>query len=830
MPSKEIYSFLIDRAPLLEAHHKELNEKRGFSDKTIARFKLKSCGKHFLELEAELSSKFQESNLIASGVFLNDGKQSRINPVLTEERVLIPYLDQNGAYYIRPHKLGLAGIPVEIYQTLNLAENPGEIVLTEGEFKAVAGMQYGIPTIAVPGISSFSEAHFPRLVKLLNDFKIRKVTVLFDNEVKDNPAFPDRYKENPTDRYDTQFYAYYMAKKLDTEGFESRIAWLPDGWREGGKIDIDGAAAQGRTAGDIKKIIFDAKSHNIYLNDLAGEAKQIILRKNSQKRHRSHVAKEFGHYVATRRRGKTEWTEIISNFLIKIIATHETPEGIIREVVFVNEFGEHSTSFSLPPESMSGTDAFSTFCLGRGNFVWRGSKEDLSTIWESEFLMMDEGRRISEPDHIGWVERDKIWLFGNVAIRQDGTEIRPDKNHIFWFEKKGIKPIPLGVTTGKTTISEGVPYLSLQSCHINEIKQRLSESIGANPASLCLGWVSAIPFLEEVFDLYGCFPFLFITGRRGSGKSTVAEWLMNFFGLENAGKMAADTTPVGCQRYLSYYSSLPVFLDEYRNTKQIKYKDGFFRNAYNRQSAGKGIKADFGVREAKIRGTLLFSGEETPEDNALLTRSIVAIVSEKNRTTNHFDWFQKYRTRFSSHFLDLLKRRNTLIEPFFKILKEAKEHFLSSGIDDRLAINYAIVAAGYATAFGEDDIDFAKFMTGETQRVKEEYQDEQAVNIFLEDLIAIKTRGMINGDYWAIDDHKIYLYFHGLYSVWSEHFRRTRGVEPFKASAIRDYLKEEPGFVGSNFTKKINGQPKKCSVFDIQKSCETVKMLVGVDL
>ena len=823
--SESIYNFTLSLMDLTGYHERELTEKRGFSKESIKHYRFVSSGSYMVGIEPKLRSKFTEAELIASGIFVDDGKAGSINPMLLEDRIVIPYLDKTGeCYYLRPHKMGLAGIPIEVYHRMNLWSD--HVILTEGEFKAAAGCQLGLATIAVPGISSFSEAHFPALVKVLNDHKVKRVTVLFDNEVKDDPAFPKRYKDNPNDRYDTQFYAYYMAKKLSDEGFTTDVGWLPDGWRVDGKADIDGALALGKTTDDFRKILKEAKSHRHYLSGLDKEIQNVLLRKNAQKRYRHHIRKEFGHYVASRKRGKLEYDEVISNFVIKIVATHRTQEGVVREIMFVNEFNEFSSSFSMDPEDM--VDSFKTFCYRHGNFSWQGKPEDLDAIWVSEFLM-DDGRTIVEPDHIGWIDSEKSWLFGNIFIDESGVETRPNKDHVFWKQKKGIKPIPLGITTGKSSISEGIPYLHLSEINMTDVKNRLSECIGPNEAALCLGWVSAVPFMEEVFDDFGCFPFLFVTGRRGSGKSTVAEWLMNFYGLENAGKMASDTTAVGVQRYLAYYSSLPVYLDEYRNTKQITMKNGFFRNAYNRQSAGKGTREGFGVREAKIRGTLLLSGEETPEDNALLTRCVPVLISEKNRVKNHFNWFQANRTKFSYHIYDILRHRKERLEVFRRVLTEGKEYFVAQGSDDRLAVNYAIVAAGYAVAFGEKDLDFAKWLAIETTRVKAEYQDEQAVSVFLHDLLVLKTRGELDDRYWDVSDGKAYLYFRGLYNAWSKDYRNSRGEVTFKESAIRDYIKEEPGFISVDHQHQWHGERRHCVVFDLSKASDEIVNLVYSD-
>ena len=825
---QNIYTWLVNHLTLSPAHHEALIVQRGLSDATIRDARFVSAGPPVAALEPELAAAFAEADLVAAGVFIHDGRAARLNPMLLEDHVLIPYLDLDGAvYFLRPHRWGFRGVPSEIYHRRALAGDPAEVVLTEGEFKAAAGVQYGLPTIAVPGISSFSETKFPELVQLLNAHKVRRLIILFDNETKDDPAFPQRYKEQPHDRYDTPFYAYYMATRLEREGKEVAIATFPEGWKVDGKVDLDGAAAQGKTAGELRKLCYDAKPRTAYLHDLTAEAKQVVLRKSAQKRHRSTVRKEFNRYVVTRTRGKTTWEETISNFVIRIVATHATSEGMRREVEFVNEFGKRSEPCTLDPAEMGAPDAFRTFCFGRGDFVWRGTIEDLLTIWESEFLLMDEGRFIVESDHVGWVEREAVWLFGNVAIRADGTILRPDRTGIFWMEKRGIKPIPLSVTTGRATIAEGIPSLALtQAPDMAEVRTRLGEAVGPNEARVLLGWASAVAFMEEVFAAYRSFPFLFITGRWQSGKSTVAEWIQALFGIEQAAKSISQTTPVAIQRSLAYYSCLPVYLDEYRNTKDILYKNGFLRNVYNRQGAGKGTQEMHGLREAKVRGTLIIAGEETPKDGGLMSRCICVFISRAKRVVNHLAWFNAHRTRLSGHFYGLLTRKPALARVFAEALEAWRAHFTSQGIDDRMAINYATVVAGYVATYGADDLAFADWLAGETKAVQAEYGEEQAVAIFLDDLLALRTRELIDDRYWRVADGRVHLYFHGLHQVWSEQFRKSRGEEAFKEASIRAYLREEPGFVAVNVPHRIRGGLVKCIVFDLAAAPPEIRHLV----
>lgn len=819
-----IYEFITCHGRLTDNHKEELKQKRGFSEETIQKLRFFSGGKYLLEIEQEIVSSFDKDSLVVDGVCVASGKELTLSPTLLDERIIIPYLNANGkAYLLRPHKLGLAGVPVEIYcPDWNLGAS---IIMTEGEFKAVAAAQMGIPAIAIPGISSFSKDNFKRLVKFLSDAKVRDICIIFDNEIKDDPKFKN-YKENPADRHDTEFYAYFMARQLDSEGFRAQVGILPDSWRVQGKADIDGALAQGKAREDLGVVIASSKPAKQYVEELGKEAQSVIRRKMSLKYFRSHIRKEFGKYVATRRRGKTEWDEEISNFTMKIIATHQTAEGLIREIQFTNEFGDHSSCFAIGPEDMGGAEGFTTFCFQHGNFIWRGYKDDLLNIWEGLFLE-DDGRHIIEPDHIGWIESEELWVFGNIAVDKEGKEMRPDKNHIFWMEKKGIKPIALGVTSGRTQISEGIPYVSLAPCDINEVRAKLTDTIGDIEAVKCLGWASSIPYLEDIFNAYGCYPFLFITGRTGSGKSTIAEWITCLFGIEDAGKSLSQTTVVAIQRSLGYYSSLPVFLDEFRNTSDISFKTGFLRNVYNRQSSGKGIKSNFGIREAKVRGTLIIAGEETPNDNAILNRSILVEIIKKNRKVNHYDWFTRNKAKFSHHIIEIIKRKAKDKETFMRILAEAKDYLtVHARVDDRTAVNHAVLCAGHAITFGEKDLEFAKMIVQEAKRTNKEYQKDSLISEFLSDLQVMAHRGDLGDKYWDIEDGKIYIYFQGLYNIWAADCRK-RGKDPFKASSVRGYFKEEDGVISLDASHRINSFPRHCVVFDYETCSEELRDLIA---
>ena len=245
---KHPYERLIELAHLTQGDRESLKKKRGFTDVIIDEFKFRSGGDYMREVISRLQTEYAGDRLLDVGILRNVNGSMLPEKQLLEERILIPYLDEDGhVYYLRPHKMGLSNIPVEAFSRYLLRNRSRKIVLTEGEFKAVALSAWGIAGVGSPGTGTFGEKNLDRLTYLLQEFEVKEVCVIFDSEEKGNPEFQN-FKEQLNKRYDTQYWSYIMAYKLHQAGFITTVGWLPTEWRVDGKIDFDGALAQGRQA------------------------------------------------------------------------------------------------------------------------------------------------------------------------------------------------------------------------------------------------------------------------------------------------------------------------------------------------------------------------------------------------------------------------------------------------------------------------------------------------------------------------------------------------------------------------------------------------------
>ncbi len=820
-----VYERFVALSYLTDVHRHQLKSKRGFTQTTIENAKLRSGGPQVAGLLSTLAAEFSEQDLVKAGLLVDVNGRSTPNDQLLEDRVLIPYLDENGAtYHLRPHKLGFAGIPLQPYARYLLKERPEHVVLTEGEFKALALHQLRIPALAVPGVSSFGARNFDRLVDLLREFSVRQVTVVFDNEVKDDPNLPG-FKPRADERYDTQVWSYLMAYKLGRQGFVTRVGWLPDEWRKHGKADWDGALAQGRTRDQFLAVIGRAVAPKDYLEQLSDEARRVVQRKVTRYFTHLNIRREFNRYVVTRHRNGEAYDETISNFVINIRSSFFTPEGVVRSVQLVNEYGEHSAVFALNPGDMAGLNEFKKFCFGKGNYVFEGRTADLVDVWKYEFLR-DSGELIYMPDRIGRIEPG-LWLFGNLAVHK-GKVYRPGNDGIVWIEGRGYKPQSLQLGPRGEAVEDAIPALAERKLDIVDVAQKLRAAVGGYEAYIGIGWVIATLFGEDIFQRYKCLPILFPHGKRESGKSTYMRWLMSFFGVETEGYGIAETTQNFIARALSYYSGLGCWFDEYRNEPRVVQKDGFFRSAYNRQLSGKGTATAFQAKGFAVHAGLAVSGEELPRDNGLYTRLVPVQISAHKRDRTWFEWLNRHCTGFSAFTLHLLQDYDRYRDRILQNIAELKAALVARDVSDRTAENWAICAGAFDAVVLQDD-EFIRWVERTCQEIRRTGEAEHLLNVFWDDVNTLTAMGEIGKRHLKVDGEQLYVWFVGVHDIWAAHYRRKTGREPFERSTLMKYFQDEP-YYGGIKPVRMDRVVRKVHVVDLSPATDTIREIADTCL
>lgn len=278
----EIAETILTFGELLEEDREHLVEVRGISEAGVEGHFV-SGSEEALEpaFEALQSAGLVEAAMECGVLILQSGNTTW-NPALVTDKILIGYHDAHGQlFHLRPHKSGLKGVEVQIYGQDCLQEGVKLVVITEGEYKARVLIQSGIPALAVPGISTYVGKHYSVLREVLQSAGVEGGTILFDNDDRVNPELSDgspnpRYQPDRKKRYDVQLNCVKLARRLAHDGFEVRIATLPDSWRVGGTVDIDSALLNGHTVQEIEGVIADGAPWDEYLDLQTSECKEVV--------------------------------------------------------------------------------------------------------------------------------------------------------------------------------------------------------------------------------------------------------------------------------------------------------------------------------------------------------------------------------------------------------------------------------------------------------------------------------------------------------------------------------------------------------------------------
>jgi len=474
--------------------------------------------------------------------------------------------------------------------------------------------------------------------------------------------------------------------------------------------------------------------------------------------------------------------EAISNFVLKCEYCLHTADGKTERLVRIeNTQGEKTSNLRLPAESQGRLAEFRVWCLQRtkGVAVWRGGEKDLQSLTE-DMKHYSAWRNIYEIPHYGFDPNSKIWFAGDCAWAPDGNEskpntlILPDANNIFWYGGTGyqVDTDPLALGEG---FQQGPPLFMTRRSQGSETKAKellqlladgLFNTVGDYDGLLCLGLVLLYGASPEVYRDYGGHPGLWLYGKRGGGKTTVARWLMKLWGFKDLQGVRIDkgTTPVGMARNLNQYSLLPFWFDEFRrNIPDVDLKESVLRGAFDQSSTSKG-RTDSATKTNIVRSMTMpiVSGESSSSDSATRSRYVHILIATSRRrkagaenaelfrslqaAAEHFHLIGKYiLTNRSAYAKGVLEHLNVWVQNQTKIDDPRTRWIHGAGYA-------AFMALAEMLDIECDPKAFVAYLVKHASQAFEEVHDETMVNRFWTDVISGINRGAISKTFFFEKD------------------------------------------------------------------------------
>jgi len=309
--------------------------------------------------------------------------------------------------------------------------------------------------------------------------------------------------------------------------------------------------------------------------------------------------------------------------------------------------------------------------------------------------------------------------------------------------------------------------------------------------------------------------------------------MMPLFGYQQSPELAImypNTTAVGIERALSFYAGPPLWIDEYRasreNDREGQRKEGVLRAAYNRMYTIKGQTSP-GVQATKVRAPVILCGELPAEDSALRSRCTVVAIDENARDVDAFRELQKHIPALSQLGLQVLKMRAPeIVKSVLTNITAWRDELLVEGLDARAAVNYAIACGTFETVLGQhvDRDAFFQWGINEARNIKIADDSETPVQQFIYDLAFMINEGVIQADvHYKIVDNQLRLQLSDVHQFWQQHCRSVGRRCPLQRTALAKELMQELYVVGYKNTRFSEQGSRQALAIDIKsKDCPDI--------
>lgn len=215
-----------------------------------------------------------------------------------------------------------------------------------------------------------------------------------------------------------------------------------------------------------------------------------------------------------------------------------------------------------------------------------------------------------------------------------------------------------------------------------------------------IGWFFAAPLKPYLYPGGLRFPILQIYGTRGSGKTTLEDELMfPLFGGLGTGGLDSQTTPFALIRALSFSTSVPLGLSEFRaSQRNVDDLLRYLRLSYDSGYASRG-RADQTVVSYDLTAPLVVDGEDAIDDSAVNERSIlVHLVPETIRDLERQRAYQELvglpLEQFAKPYIQYTLDQAADVQQLAERWRDRLADWFGSELPPRVFESYARVAVG----------------------------------------------------------------------------------------------------------------------------------------
>jgi len=541
-------------------------------------------------------------------------------------------------------------------------------------------------------------------------------------------------------------------------------------------------------------------------------------------------------------KGKAKNEIKLSNFVMQILYHLNDGTNDTRRIIKLQRLG--ISKLVEVYSSQTGIDKFETI-LKSNSCSFLGTNYQLKNIFS---ILMDIETEAKAIRTLGWQSDEQAYAFADAIINV--------RNEILFTNSLGII-----YDNGKNYYLPA--FSEINQKNENFTNERLFRYKKGNTSfatwaqlfynaygikgGIAIQFVILALFRDIVFNEVRFFPYLFLFGDFGAGKTSFIELILSLFGEDTVGTSLNGSTSVGLSRITAQRVNSIFYFKEYTNETDEKTQD-LILNGYDGVSRTTGTKTnDNQTKNSLVRSAVIFDGNELPTSKAAIFSRMILINFEK----------QKYSEKQSSAFYELKNRKNEgfnqIIQELMKFRNEFAIQFKSiylqniselkassetEDFDDRMINHIALLCSTYQILHTKlvFPFSFETLLHELIESAKEQnriLKQSQASVIFwlaMEYYRNSEHKHVIEGNQYLKDNNYIYIKYELLFPFYSKYCIQNKITSVAKSSLLELLTsKNNPAFVpndmksrsGKAYIKKGLGS---CYRFKITYLDDTIKI------
>lgn len=501
----------------------------------------------------------------------------------------------------------------------------------------------------------------------------------------------------------------------------------------------------------------------------------------------------------------------VSNFSMDIVQ-HMNDEKMPMKLIRIKNIHGLEKIYDTPADQLNTPQRFTDMLSHHGNFQWDGDAKDLKKLTSFLFDQMGVGRKV---DVLGW-NPEGFYCWNNTVTIPGEKNIDIDKNGIFHYDGHTYYvPSANEIYRNNATKFQTQKRIVLKPAPVS-MEEYLAQFVKVHREFGMIGilFSFAAVHVDLIYETVGSFPIFFLYGPPSTGKDQVFAAMKAMFGISAADSINLEnnqSTGKAKIRKFAELANMLVHLSEYTNHN--KENVGLMKGLWDRSGYTRGtMDSMYTTETVPIRSSAIMTGNETPTDEAVLTRLVFGEMQKNQFSDQEKAEFKKLNELTAMGTTDFIQRvlweRPAFKEKFpdrfnmYKTMLGKRESF--QGVADRLPTNYAVLGATFdilrdtiVFPFGFNDMleVFDKFAAN-TKRKLESYS---VIARFWDVVIAVMRGNKDNqikvGRDMRLEGNTLAFNYTNLYNrIQTEWYPRNNESAPAKMTLL-DKIKKDDSFV-----------------------------------